>query len=45
MISKKYPTEAQYVVNFEYRNPHFVKLNLREDCHMIELRTVPQGAS
>jgi thymidylate synthase ThyX len=43
MISKKYPTEAQYVVNFAYKYPYFVKLNLREACHMIELRTVPQG--
>src|SRR5215212_1170238 len=43
MISKKYPTEAQYVVNFAYKYPYFIKLNLREACHMIELRTVPQG--
>ncbi len=43
MISKKYPTEAQYIVNFAYKYPYFIKLNLREACHMIELRTVPQG--
>jgi thymidylate synthase ThyX len=43
MISKKYPAEAQYVVNFAYKYPYFIKLNLREACHMIELRTVPQG--
>lgn len=43
MISKKYPTEAQYVVNFAYKYPFFIKLNLREACHMIELRTIPQG--
>jgi thymidylate synthase ThyX len=43
MISRKYPTEAQYVVNLAYKYPYFVKLNLREACHMIELRTVPQG--
>ena len=43
MISTKYPTEAQYVVNFAYKYPYFIKLNLREACHMIELRTVPQG--
>ena len=43
MISKKYPTEAQYVVNFAYKYPYFIKLNLREACHMIELRTIPQG--
>ena len=43
MISRKYPTEAQYVVNLAYKYPCFVKLNLREACHMIELRTIPQG--
>jgi thymidylate synthase ThyX len=37
------PEEAQYVVNFAYRYPYFIKMNLREACHMIELRTVPQG--
>lgn len=35
--------EAQYVVNFAYRYPYFIKMNLREACHMIELRTAPQG--
>jgi thymidylate synthase ThyX len=43
MVSKKYPSEAQYVVNFAYKYPYFIKLNLREACHMIELRTIPQG--
>jgi thymidylate synthase ThyX len=42
-IAKTMPEEAQYVVNFAYRYPYFVKMNLREACHMIELRTVPQG--
>ncbi len=42
-ISKELPEEAQYVVNFAYRYPYFIKLNLREACHMIELRTLPQG--
>lgn len=37
------PEEAQYVVNFAYRYPYFIKMNLREACHMLELRTVPQG--
>jgi thymidylate synthase ThyX len=37
------PEQAQYVVNFAFRYPYFMKLNLREACHMIELRTVPQG--
>jgi len=43
IISMKMPEESQYVVNFAYRYPYFMKLNLREACHMIELRTIPQG--
>jgi thymidylate synthase ThyX len=42
-ISKNMPEEAQYIVNFAYRYPYFIKLNLREAYHLIELRTVPQG--
>lgn len=42
-MSTDMPEEAQYVVNFAYRYPFFVKLNLREACHVIELRTSPQG--
>ena len=42
-IQKKYPEEAQYVVNFAYNYPYMMKMNLREAAHMIELRTVPQG--
>ena len=42
-IASELPEEAQYVVNFAYRYPYFMKMNLREACHMIELRTVPQG--
>ena len=42
-IAKTMPEEAQYVVNFAYRYPYFVKMNLRESCHMVELRTAPQG--
>ena len=42
-IQKKYPEEAQYVVNFAYNYPYMMKMNLREATHMIELRTVPQG--
>lgn len=45
VISSEMPEEAQYVVNFAYRYPYFMKLNLREACHMIELRTIPQGHS
>ena len=43
LISSRMPCEAQYVVNFAYRYPYFIKMNLREACHMIELRTTPQG--
>jgi thymidylate synthase ThyX len=42
-IAKTMPEEAQYVVNFAYRYPYFVKMNLREACHIVELRTAPQG--
>lgn len=42
-LVKEHPEEAQYVVNFAYRYPYFIKLNLREATHMIELRTSPQG--
>src|SRR5918993_5069976 len=45
MINMKMPEEAQYVVNFAYKYPYFIKINLREACHMVELRTVPQGHS
>ena len=34
---------AQYVVNFAYRCRYMVRVNLRELCHMVELRTIPQG--
>ena len=42
-IRKRYPEQAQYVVNFAYNYPYFIHLNLREATHMIELRTTPQG--
>ena len=42
-ISVKYPEQAQYVVNFGFYYPYIMRLNLREACHLIELRTVPQG--
>ena len=42
-IEKKFPEEAQYVVNFAYNYPYMMKMNMREAVHMIELRTVPQG--
>ena len=43
MIAPKMPEQAQYVVNFAYNYPYFMRLNLREATHLIELRTVPQG--
>ncbi len=42
-IRKKHPEQGQYVVNFAFNYPYFMKFNLREACHLIELRTVPQG--
>jgi len=45
LLRKKMPEQAQYVVNFAYNYPFFMHLNLREACHLIELRTVPQGHS
>lgn len=43
LLQKKMPEQAQYVVNFAYNYPYFMRLNLREATHLIELRTVPQG--
>ncbi|HEX9845804.1 MAG TPA: FAD-dependent thymidylate synthase, partial [Candidatus Nitrosotenuis sp.] len=42
-MRRKIPQQAQYVVNFAYNYPFFMHLNLREACHLIELRTIPQG--
>jgi thymidylate synthase ThyX len=42
-MREKHPQQAQYVVNFAYNYPFFMNLNLREACHLIELRTIPQG--
>lgn len=42
-IAKTMPVEAQYAVNFAYKYPYFIKINLRELYHMIELRTAAQG--
>ena len=42
-IRKRLPEQAQYVVNFAYNYPYFMRFNLREAAHLIELRTVPQG--
>ena len=43
LLCQKMPEPAQYVVNFAYNYPFFMRLNLREATHLIELRTVPQG--
>ena len=43
LIQPHMPEQAQYVVNFAYKYPYFMRLNLREATHLIELRTVPQG--
>ena len=37
------PYHAQYVVNFAYNYPYMIRVNLRELCHVVELRTLPQG--
>ena len=39
----KFPEQSKYVVNFGYNYPYFMRFNLREATHLIELRTVPQG--
>ena len=45
LLKEAMPEQAQYVVNFAYKYHFFMKLNLREATHLIELRTVPQGHS
>ena len=42
-IRHKFPEQSQYIVNFAYNYPYYMKFNLREAAHLIELRTVPQG--
>jgi thymidylate synthase ThyX len=37
------PSESQYVVPFAYKIRWYMKMNLREALHMVELRTMPQG--
>jgi hypothetical protein len=43
MVFKELPAEAQYVVPFAYKIRWYIKMNLREALHMVELRTLPQG--
>jgi thymidylate synthase ThyX len=42
-IHRDLPAEAQYVVPFAYKIRWYMKMNLREALHMVELRTMPQG--
>ncbi len=42
-IRVQFAEQSQYVVNFAFRYRYTMRLNLREACHLIELRTVPQG--
>jgi len=42
-IYRDLPSEAQYVVPFAYKIRWYMKMNLREGLHMVELRTMPQG--
>ena len=42
-MEKQMPHQAQYVVNFAYNYPYMMQINLRELCHLVELRTTPQG--
>ena len=43
VMRKQMPQQAQYVVNFAYNYPYFLRMNLREATHLIELRTGRQG--
>ena len=43
IISKDYPKEAQYVVALGYKIRWYMKMNLREVCHLTELRSMQQG--
>jgi thymidylate synthase ThyX len=42
-VYRDLPSEAQYVVPFAYKIRWYIKMNLREALHMVELRTMPQG--
>ncbi|MDA7952270.1 MAG: FAD-dependent thymidylate synthase [Nitrosopumilus sp.] len=42
-IRRDDPDLAQYPVNFAYNYRYVMSMNLREACHLIELRTMPQG--
>ena len=42
-LHRDLPSEAQYAVPFAYKIHWYIKMNLREALHMVELRTMPQG--
>lgn len=42
-MKEEFPFEAQYVVPFGYRISYFMKMNIREAFHLIELRSSKQG--
>jgi thymidylate synthase ThyX len=42
-MRQRFPEQSQYIVNFAYNYPYYMRFNLREATHLIELRTVPQG--
>ena len=42
-MRNRFPDQSQYIVNFAYNYPYYMRFNLREATHLIELRTVPQG--
>ena len=42
-MRESHSEQGQYVVNFAYNYPYMMRLNLREACHLIEIRTIPQG--
>jgi len=42
-LVERFPAEAQYVVPTAYRMRWMMKLNLRELCHLVELRSTVQG--
>jgi thymidylate synthase ThyX len=42
-LVERFPYEAQYAVPAAYRMRWMMKLNLRELCHMVELRSTIQG--
>ena len=42
-IRQKMPLQAQYLVTLGFKVRWYFKLNLREVCHLTELRSSPQG--